>query len=79
MAQYTVTAFNRIEGSQLGQGVTTEYRNQLGETLAYVDFSEDGTTAAVTVFNPYKGGERRYSSRPVANAEAIAVKHCTNY
>jgi hypothetical protein len=79
MAQYTTTSFDRIEGSQLGQGVTTEYRNQLGETLAYVDYSEDWTTAAVTVFNPYKGGERRYSSRPVARAEAIAVKHCTNY
>lgn len=79
MAQYTTTSFERIEGSQLGEGATTEYRNSLGETLAYVDYSADRTTAAVTVFNPYRSGERRYTSRPAAKAEAIAIKHCTNY
>lgn len=75
MQQATSTTFDRVENSQLGQGKTTEYKNNLGETLAYVDYSEDGTTAAVTVFTPYKGGERRYTSRPAAAAEGIAARH----
>lgn len=79
MAKYTVHAFPRMEGSQLGQGITTEYRSEQGETLAYVDFNEDQTVAAVTIFNPYRGGRREYSSRPAAKAEAIATKHCQNY
>lgn len=79
MATYTVSNFPRIEGSQLGQGTTTEYRTERGETLAYVDYNEAGTEASVTVFNPYKGGERRYANRPAKAAEEIAVKHCRKY
>lgn len=75
MTYVEVTEFDRLQGSQLGQGRTTEYRNPLGETLVYIDYNEDRTTAAVTVFTPYKAGERRYSRRPAANAEAIAAKH----
>jgi hypothetical protein len=70
-----ITEFDRMVNSQLGQGRTAEYRNRFGETLAYVDYDETRTTAAVTVFAPYRGGERRYASRPAANAEAIAARH----
>jgi hypothetical protein len=70
-----VTEFDRMENSQLGRGRTAEYKSSFGETLVYLDYNEDRTTASVTVFTPYKGGERRYSSRPAAKAEAIAAKH----
>jgi hypothetical protein len=75
METATKTEFDRIENSTLGQGKTTEYKTPRGETLVYIDYAEDGATAAVTVFTPYKGGERRYTSRPTAKAEAIATKH----
>lgn len=76
--KYTVTRFQRIENSTLGQGLTVEY-SYAGEILAYVDYDDDGVEAAVTVFNPYRGGRREYSHRPAARAEAIAIKHVTNY
>jgi hypothetical protein len=75
MQTATKTEFDRIPRSALGPGKTAEYGTPAGETLVYIDYSEDRTTAAVTVFTPYRAGERRYSSRPVANAEAIAAKH----
>jgi hypothetical protein len=75
MEAYEVSSFARLDNSQLGQGQTTEYRNRHGETLAYVDYNHDRTLAAVSVFTPYNDGERRYSERPVRNAEAIAAKH----
>lgn len=85
MAQYTTTTFDRISSvssvSEYGDGQTTEYRTagSMPETLAYVDYTADRTEAWVTVFNPYRAGERRYSRRPAARAEAIAIKHSTNY
>lgn len=43
-------------------------------TLAYLDYLPEGM-ATVTVFNPYKGIERRYSARPVAKAMGILERH----
>jgi hypothetical protein len=79
MAQTTSTSFQRIANGEYGEGETTEYRNSMGETLAYVDYTADRTQAWVTVFNPYRAGERRYSRRPAAAAEAIAHRHIEKY
>lgn len=79
MAKTTSTEFDRIASGEMGPGRTVEYRNEIGETLAYVDYTEDRAEAWVTVFNPYKAGERRYTKRPAAAAEAIANRHIEKY
>lgn len=79
MSKFTAITFNRIDNAEYGTGETTEYRNEIGETLAYLDYTADKSAAWVTVFNPYKAGERRYSQRPAAAAEAIANRHAERY
>jgi hypothetical protein len=79
MKNTTSTEFDRIDSGSMGPGRTVEYRTELGETLAYIDYTADRTEAWVTVFNPYKAGERRYTKRPAAAAEAIAHRHIEKY
>lgn len=77
MIEATAVKFARMENSQLGPGATVEYRTPAGgETLAYIDYSEDGTRAAVTVFTPATSGERRYTERPAGRAFQIVMNHC---
>lgn len=81
MKAAAATKFERMPLSQLGQGITVEYRDNetIGggsNLLAYIDFNEDKTMAGVVLSNPYAGGkQRRYSVRPAANARAIVAKH----
>lgn len=68
-----VAEFERLDDT----GKTTEYTSPYGETLAYIDYSEDRTSAAVTLFNhmEWRSGARNYGPRPAANAEAIATRY----
>ena len=75
MAQFETLRFPNYRGT-----TTVEYRiEKTGETLAYVDFYSDGTEAEVTVLNPYRGGERRYSKRDALRAVQIASRHARSY
>jgi hypothetical protein len=75
MTEATALKFNRGDYSTLGPGQTVEYKSPFGETLAYIDYNEDQTRAAVTVFTPSTGGERRYAERPAGKAQMIAINH----
>lgn len=57
-------------------GRTLEVRTpeRSSTTLAYLDYLPEGM-AEVTVFNPYKGTERRYAARPLAKAQGILERH----
>lgn len=57
-------------------GRTLEVRTpeRPASTLAYLDYLPEGM-AEVTVFDPYKGTERRYSARPLAKALGILERH----
>lgn len=66
--------FDRLEG-RFGPGRTVEHRTGHGETLAYIDYDEDRTTAAVTVFTPSTGHSREYGRRAAAAAEGIVLRH----
>lgn len=74
MIEATATRFDRMELSQLGPGGTVEYKSPHGETLAYIDYIENGG-ARVTVFTPSTGGERRYKERSAGAALDIAMRH----
>lgn len=76
MTQETIASeFDRLDNGRFGPGRSVEHRTGYGETLAYVDYSEDRTTAAVTVFTPSTGHSREYGRRPAAAAEGIVLRH----
>lgn len=66
------TEFERMDGSG---GMTREYRDAHGHTIAYVDYSADKLSAGCTVFDPYTGHAREYCLRSAAKAEAIVGRH----
>lgn len=75
MIEASALKFNRGDYSTLGPGSTIEYKTPFGETLAYIDYSEDGTQAAATIFTPANGNERRYGMRPAGRALQIVLNH----
>ncbi|ALY09710.1 hypothetical protein MARTHA_57 [Arthrobacter phage Martha] len=76
--KYGTKRFSRIENSTLGQGETVEYFDAASQQLiAYVDYNEDGSEAAVKLFAPGSTmrGTSRYDERPADKAEGIVNRH----
>lgn len=76
MATAVSTTFDRMDGT----GKTQEFRTDSpheSQTLAYLDFNEDGTKAGAVVFDPFKDTYHTYSARDVERARAIVVRHLT--
>lgn len=56
-----------------GTGKTITYTSPGGDSLAHLDYYEDGVEA--TVFKPYLGSMRTYAKREESKALGIVARH----
>ncbi|AMM44517.1 hypothetical protein BARRETLEMON_55 [Arthrobacter phage BarretLemon] len=76
--KFEIAKFDREEYSSDGLGQTARYQDAVSkEMIAYIDYSEDGTQASVSLFAPgtTMRGTARYDLRDAKRAEGIVARH----